>query len=65
MFAEVAVEALLVRERLWTWSKVTESPTWYIRGGPQTVASGVVTIQSAKVHEGLEACGLKGVVGSR
>jgi hypothetical protein len=28
---------------------VTFSPTWYMRGGPQPAASGVVTQQSATV----------------
>jgi hypothetical protein len=34
---------------------VTVSPTWYMRGGPQPAASGVVTQQSATVCSGLEA----------
>ena len=42
----------------------TISPTWYMRGGPQLAASGVVTQQSAKVAEGLKAIELKGVVES-
>src|SRR5437762_9969213 len=33
--------------------RVTLSPTWYMRGGPQTAASGVVTGQSATVSQGL------------
>jgi len=46
-------------------SRVTFSPTWYMRGGPQLAASGVVTQQSAKVAQGLEAIERKGVVESR
>ena len=34
---------------------VTCSPTWYMRGGPQPAASGVVTQQSATVWSGQEA----------
>jgi len=34
---------------------VTVSPTWYMRGGPQPAASGVVTLQSATVWSGPEA----------
>src|SRR5439155_26583283 len=33
----------------------TWSPTWYMRGGPQSAASGVVNLQSATVCSGLEA----------
>ena len=43
-------------------SRATFSPTWYMRGGPQLAASGVVTQQSAKVALGLEAIESKGVV---
>src|ERR1700674_3909451 len=34
---------------------VTGSPRWYMGGGPQLAASGVVTHQSATVCSGLEA----------
>src|SRR5216683_1201951 len=55
VFCRCWVGAQAAQETLWTLVAVTGSPTWYIRGGPQTVASGVVTIQSATVQEGLEA----------
>src|SRR5713101_6323117 len=45
---------------------VTVSPTWYMRGGPQPAASGVVTQQSATVCSGQEAIRHRqGVVGLR
>jgi hypothetical protein len=46
-------------------SRATFSPTWYMRGGPQLAASGVVAQQSAKVAIGLEAIERKGVVESQ
>ena len=52
-----------VEEPFWT-SEVTGSPTWYIRGGPQTASSGVVTVQSATIFAGQEAMPSQGVVGS-
>ena len=49
----------MARDRSLRVDELTFSPTWYIRGGPQPASSGVVSQQSAKVPEGLEAIVIK------
>jgi len=53
------------RELLWIWVEDHLIANVVYQRWAQTVASGVVIIQSANVREGLEAYGASGVVDSR